>query len=148
MVKKQNCVIWIQIVSLYGYKQMIFIKIFHLDKTRFDTSNYELHKPLSKGKNKKVIGLRKDELGGKIITKLFGLRAKTYSYLKDDGSEDKKEKGKRECVIKRKFKFENYKTCLEATQLENKLNRLNKNKISIDSIKKIINNSKEAINQY
>ena len=127
---------------------MIFIKIFHLDKTRFDTSNYELHKPLSKGKNKKVIGLRKDELGGKIITKLFGLRAKTYSYLKDDGSEDKKEKGKRECVIKRKFKFENYKTCLEATQLENKLNRLNKNKISIDSIKKIINNSKEAINQY
>ena len=127
---------------------MIFIKIFHLDKTRFDTSNYELHKPLSKGKNKKVIGLRKGELGGKIITKLFGLRAKTYSYLKDDGSEDKKEKGKRECVIKRKFKFENYKTCLEATQLENKLNRLNKNKISIDSIKKIINNSKEAINQY
>ena len=127
---------------------MIFIKIFHLDKTRFDTSNYELHKPLSKGKNKKVIGLRKDELGGKIITKLSGLRAKTYSYLKDDGSEDKKEKGKRECVIKRKFKFENYKTCLEATQLENKLNRLNKNKISIDSIKKIINNSKEAINQY
>ena len=127
---------------------MIFIKIFDLDKTRFDTSNYELDKPLSKGKNKKVIGLRKDELGGKIITKLFGLRAKTYSYLKDDGSEDKKEKGKRECVIKRKFKFENYKTCLEATQLENKLNRLNKNKISIDSIKKIINNSKEAINQY
>ena len=124
------------------------MKIFHLDKTRFDTSNYELHKPLSKGKNKKVIGLRKDELGGKIITKLSGLRVKTYSYLKDDGSEDKKEKGKRECVIKRKFKFENYKTCLEATQLKNKLNRLNKNKISIDSIKKIINNSKEAINQY
>ena len=35
---------------------------------RFDTSNYEVDKPLPKGKNKKVIGLMKDELGGKIIT--------------------------------------------------------------------------------
>ena len=35
----------------------------------------------------------KDELGRKIMTKLVGLRAKTYSYLIDDGSEDKKAKG-------------------------------------------------------
>ena len=34
----------------------------------------------------------KDELGGKIMTKLFGLRAKTYSSLIDDGNEDKKVK--------------------------------------------------------
>ena len=34
----------------------------------------------------------KDELGGKIVTKFLGLRAKTYSYLIDDGSEDKKAK--------------------------------------------------------
>ena len=34
---------------------------------RFDTSNYELNKPLPKGKNKKVIGLMKDDLGGKIL---------------------------------------------------------------------------------
>ena len=33
-----------------------------------DTSNYELNRPLPTGKNKKVIGLMKDELGGKIIT--------------------------------------------------------------------------------
>ena len=33
-------------------------------ETRFDTSNYELDRPLLKGKNKKVIGLMKDELGG------------------------------------------------------------------------------------
>ena len=41
-----------------------------------------------KGKIKKVIGLIKDELGVKVLTKLVGLRAKTYSYLIDDGSED------------------------------------------------------------
>ena len=61
-------------------------------ETRFDTSNYELDKPLPKEKKKKVIGLMKDELGGKIMTKFAGLRTKTYSYLIDDGSEDKKAK--------------------------------------------------------
>ena len=57
-----------------------------------DTSNHELDRPLPKGKTKKVFGLMKDELGGKIRTKLVGLRAKTYSYLIDYGSEDKKSK--------------------------------------------------------
>ena len=33
-------------------------------ETRFDTSNFEIDRRLSKGKNKKVIGLMKDELGG------------------------------------------------------------------------------------
>ena len=41
----------------------------------------------------------KDELGGKIMTKFVGLRAKTYSYLVDEGSEDKKAKGTKTCVI-------------------------------------------------
>ena len=45
-------------------------------KIRFDTSNYELDRPLPKGKHKKAIGLRKGELGGKIITKFVGIRAK------------------------------------------------------------------------
>ena len=49
-------------------------------ENRFDTSNYELDRPLPKRKKKKVIGLNKDELGGKIMTKFVGLRAKTYSY--------------------------------------------------------------------
>ena len=80
-------------------------------ETRFDTSNFELDRPLPKGKNKKVIGLMKDELGGKIITKSHGLRAKTCSYLMDGGREDKKAKGTKKCVIKRKLKFENYKNC-------------------------------------
>ena len=36
-------------------------------ETRFDTSNFELDRLLPKGKNKKVIGLMKDELGGQIM---------------------------------------------------------------------------------
>ena len=48
---------------------------------RFDNSNYDVDRPLPKGKNKKVIGLMKDELGGGIITKFVALRPKTYSYM-------------------------------------------------------------------
>ena len=123
-------------------------------ETRFDTSNYELEcnsidKPLPKGKNRKVIALMKDKLGGKILTKFLGLRAKTYSYLTDDGSEDKKAKRTKRCVIKRKLKFGNYKNCLEAAQLNNKINQLEKNKIGIDSLKKnhkeFIKNSKSIL---
>ena len=59
-------------------------------ETRFDTSNYQLNRPL-----KKVIGLMKEELGGKIMTKFVELRAKTFSYLIDDSREDKKQKTQR-----------------------------------------------------
>ena len=41
---------------------------------RLNTSNYEVNRPLSTGKNKKVIGLMKDELGRKIMTKFAALR--------------------------------------------------------------------------
>ena len=60
---------------------------------RFDTSNYEVKRPLPTGKNKKVIGLMKDELGEKIITEFVTLRPKSYSYLINDCKEDKKTKG-------------------------------------------------------
>ena len=60
---------------------------------RFDTSNYIQERPLSTGKNKKVIGLMKDELGGKIMTEFVASRPKTYSYLMDDGNTYKKAKG-------------------------------------------------------
>ena len=94
-------------------------------ENRFDTSNYEANtsettaepsslarRPLPTGKNKKVIGLMKDELGGKIITEFVTLRPKTYSFLTDDGKEDKKAKGTKKCVIKKMIKFNDYKKCL------------------------------------
>ena len=71
-----------------------------------------VNRPLPTGKNKKVIGLVKDELGGKIITELVTLRPKTYSYLTDDGKIDKKAKGTKNCVIKRMIEFDYYKNCL------------------------------------
>ena len=81
----------------------------------------------------------KDEVGVKFMTRFVGLRAKSYSY---DNSENKKSKGTEKCVIKIKFKFENYRNCLQATQLENEINYLEKKKeINIDSLKKIISNS-------
>ena len=62
-------------------------------ENRFDTSNYEVNRPLPTGKNKKIIDLMKNELGGKIITEFVTLRPKIYSFLTDDGKEDKKAKG-------------------------------------------------------
>ena len=87
---------------------------------RFDTSNYEVNRPLPTGKNKKVIGLMKDELGGNIMTEFVALRPKTYSYLTDDCEEDKKAKGTKNCVIKQMLKFYDYKYCLKnnATNLK------------------------------
>ena len=54
----------------------------------------------------------KDELGGKIMTEFVALRPRTYSYLMDDGGSDKKAKGTKKCVIKRRLKFNDYKDCL------------------------------------
>ena len=89
-----------------------------------------------KKKKKKGIGLMKDESGRKIMTKFVGLRAKTYSYLIENASEDKKAKATKKCVIKRKLKFENFKNCLEATQLENKKTFLKKIKLTYIVFKK------------
>ena len=63
------------------------------------------------------------------------MRPKTYGYLTDDNDENKKANGMKKCVIKQKFKFEDYKHCLEATQLENKLNQLEKNKLDKYSLR-------------
>ena len=79
---------------------------------RFDTSGYCPNRSLPIGLNKKVIGLMKDELGGKIMTEFVALRPKHYSYRELDGSEDKKCKGIKKCVVKKTLTFEDYKTCL------------------------------------
>ena len=81
-------------------------------ENRLDTSNYEVKRPLPMGKDRKVIGLMKDELGGKIITEFVTLRPKTYSFLTYDGKEDEKAKGTKKCVIKKMIKFNDYKKCL------------------------------------
>ena len=84
---------------------------------RFDTSNYEVDRPLPTGKNK-VIGLMKDELNGRIMTEFVALRPKTYAYQiydyndDDDDNKLKKAKGTKKYVIKRELKFNNYKDCL------------------------------------
>ena len=49
---------------------------------RSDTSNYEVNRPLPTGKNKKVIGLMKDELGVKIMTEFVALRPKIVKKIK------------------------------------------------------------------
>ena len=78
----------------------------------FDTSNYDKNdkRPLKTGINKKVIGMFKDELGGKIMKEF---RAKTYAYLMDAylmdaDRERKKAKGTKMWVIKREIMFENH----------------------------------------
>ena len=73
------------------------------------------------GKNKKVIGLMKDELGGTIMPEFVSLRPKLYSYEKLDGTEtpngphfveDKKYKGIKKCVVEKTLMFEDYRNCL------------------------------------
>ena len=78
-------------------------------ETRSDSSNYKLDRPLPIGKNK-IIGLMKDELDGKILIKFVGLRAKTFRYLIDGSSEDKKAKGTVKFVIKQNLNLKIIKT--------------------------------------
>ena len=85
----------------------------------FDTSNFNKNDntPLEIAKNKKVLGKFKDEIGGKIMTKFVALRAKAYSFLIDEYTDDdyeknkiinKKAKGTKKCVIKREILFNNH----------------------------------------
>ena len=112
METKQNYAIQILTVLLLT---LSFLEDISNDVERwFDTSNYDENdkRPLPVGKNKKVPGLFKDELEGKIITEVVALRPKTYAYLMDDGSDHKKAKGTKKCLIKQKPLFESYKDCL------------------------------------
>ena len=79
----------------------------------FDTSGYNEKdkRPLPIGINKKVIGMFKDELNGKIMIEFCALRAKTYAFLLDDNTEKKRAKGTRKCITKRDIMFEHYKDC-------------------------------------
>ena len=85
----------------------------NMGKNIFDTSNYELDRPLPKGRNKKVIGLIKHELDGEVMAEFAALRPKTYSYLTDDSDENKKAKGTKRVSCEKHLEFEDYKHCLE-----------------------------------
>ena len=80
----------------------------------FDTSNYDENdeRPLPIRKNKKVIGMFKDELDGKIMIEFRALRAKAYSYRLDDDTQNKKAKSTKKCIGKRELTFKNYVDCL------------------------------------
>ena len=80
----------------------------------FHTSNYDEkdERPLPIGKNKKVIGMFKDELGGTIMTEFCAFREKAYAYKLDDDSEMKKAKGTKKCIAKREITFKNYADAL------------------------------------
>ena len=80
----------------------------------FDTSNYAKNdkRPLQISVNKKVIGLFKDELGGKIMKEFYALTAQTYAYLMDNDIAKKKAKRVKRCVIKHRLMFEKHKDSL------------------------------------
>ena len=63
------------------------------------------------------------------MTKFVRLRVKNYIYLIDNSCETKKAKTRKRRVIKGKLKFKNYKNCLEATELDAKMNYLKKKKL-------------------
>ena len=58
------------------------------------------------------------------VTEFAALRPKPFSCLTDDSDKNEKIKGIKKCVIKQKLKFEDYKNCLEATQIENNISQL------------------------
>ena len=110
----------------------------------FDTSDFNKNdnRPLEIGKNKKVLGKFKDEIGGKIMTKFVVLRAKTYSFLIDEYTDDdyeknkivnKKAKGTKKCVIKKERERERERAREREREREilfnNYLDSLFKNKV-------------------
>ena len=125
---------------IYSIKTEDFYKDIADDiEARFDTSGYVLDRPLPVGKNKKVIGLMKDELGGEIMKEFVSLRPKMYSY-RVGSSEPKKCKGVKKCVVKRMIIFDDYKRCLfsgERSHRSQLLFRSRKHKIKTLKVNKL-----------
>ena len=90
------------IFIVYIKAENIYVDIAKDVETKFDTANYELERPWRKEKNKKVIELTKDELGGKIMKELAASIAKAYSCLTNDSDEVKKSKVTRKVCHKTK----------------------------------------------
>ena len=100
---------------LYEIETEDFYKDISKDvKDRFDTSDYPENHPsgIPTGINKKVLGMFKDEAAGKRIKEFVGLRAKLYSFIMEDGKENKRCKGVKKQVVESSITHEDYKTCL------------------------------------
>ena len=82
------------------------------DKQLFDNSDYPKDSLYFSAENKKVIRKFKDEAAGMPIREFVDLRCKMYSYVKDNGKNEKTAKGVRKYVIKKNITHGNYKDCL------------------------------------
>ena len=128
---------------MYEIKTEDFYKDISGDvKDKFDTSDYPPYHPsgIPTGCNKKVLGMFKDEAGGKIIDEFVGLRAKLYSYKMFEGKESKKCKGVKKSVVKESIRHEDYKNCLfTGKQQLRKMNviRSHKHDIYTEEVNKI-----------
>ena len=131
---------------VYDIKTEDFYKDIAEDvESRFDTSGYVNDRPLPIGKNKKVIGLMKDELGGEIMKEFVSLRPKMYSY-RVGNVEPKKCKGIKKCVVKKTITFDDYKDCLfEGRNLYKSqlLFRSNKHEVRTLEVNKLALNSQD-----
>ena len=130
---------------VYDLKTEDFYKDIAEDvEKRFDTSGYK-DRPLPVAKNKKVIGLMKDELGGEIMKEFVSLKPKMYSY-RVGNTEPKKCKGIKKCVIEKTITFEDYKKCLFEGRNVYKsqlLFRSDKHKVKILEVNKLALNSQD-----
>ena len=88
-------------------------KDFWADKDKFDNSDYAKDNPYFDPTNTKVISKFKDEAAGIPITEFIGLRSKMYSYVKDNGKNEKTAKGIRKYVIKKNIANQDYKDTLQ-----------------------------------
>ena len=61
--------------KMYNYKEL------------FDPNNFSVSSKYYCSDNKKVVGKRKDEYGGKSIVKCVGLKSKMYSILDESSNE-------------------------------------------------------------
>ena len=143
-------------MNTYSFVINIFTEDFFEDINNdverwFDTSNCDKNdkKSLPMGMNKKLIGMFKYQLGGKIMKDFCALRAKIYTYLMDDDSENKKAKEIKKCVIKRRLMLENYKDSLFnnetilKSQLRFKSDHLN---VYTEKVNKIVLSSNDTAN--
>ena len=124
MMAKQNGVMWIQIVSWYTQKHKDIAKDV---ETRFDTSNYQLECNSTDRVLPKIENMKSDWINERLINwknyekiccskrkKLLATQWMTVMKVI-------KTKGTKKCVTKTKLKLENYKNCLQATHLDNKI---------------------------